>query len=96
MVDTELDHSVPTANAWLSIVTTVVKWSRQRLINLLLHSFADCIYNQHAKASGMNDTDHEEIPEKYGDENSIVALIRMCCNQLRRSYENNTKHSNYS
>ena len=37
MVDTKLDHSVPTANAWLSIVTTVVKWSQQRLINLLLH-----------------------------------------------------------
>ena len=59
----------------------------------ILDHFAVCIFNnQHAKASetpSVNDT--EEITENSGDENSIVALIRMCGSQLQRIYKNKKK-----
>ena len=92
----KLEHSVgssPAANAWLSIVTTVNCHVISTKANQFteVHHFADCIYkNQHIKASENPSTsDTKEIcTEKCGDENSLVALIRMCGSQLQRIYKN--------
>ena len=95
MVDPEFDHSAgssPTANAWLSIITTVnchvISTKADQFA--MLHHFADCIFkSQHAKASEkLSVRDTERIEETSGDENSIVALIRMCGSQLQRIYKN--------
>ena len=102
-MDPEFDHSAgssPAANAWLSIIATVNCHVTSTKADqfAMLHHFADCIYkNQHAKASenpSVNET--KEIAEEStsGNENSIVALIRMYGCQLQRIYKNR-KH-NYS
>lgn len=95
IVASELDHSVgssPAANAWLSIITMVnchvIPTKADQFA--MLHHFADCVYkNQHVKASEKpSASDTNEITEISGDENSIVALIRMCGSQLQRIYKN--------
>ena len=89
--DNNVAGSSPAANAWLSIIITVnchvISTKADQFA--MLHQFADGIYNnQHAKASEMPSVSTEQIAENHGEENSIVALIRMCGSQLQRIYKN--------
>ena len=97
-LDTEYEaaSNSPVANAWLSIVTAA---SSHEIPNkatqfTVLHQFGSCIYlHQHAKAlettnaASVEDTTTHDITDNVGDENSIVALIRMCGSQLQGTYK---------
>ena len=94
----EAASSSPVANAWLSIVTAA---SSHEIPNkatqfTVLHQFGSCIYlHQRAKAlettdaASVEDTTTHDTTDNVRDENSIVALIRMCGSQLQGTYKKN-------